>query len=165
MSFFNFYLPLPLKNPYNTPNKMHYFLLLFSTCAMLSGCSEFPHYHLVFMLNLSDFPIFKTATCAIFQSCYRRYSAVFCPAPCGIPQVPSLLPSSCPVGAGIPLFLVLLPAVFRRIFPLLFFRDFLGDSIHRHKPVTLAFVRDIAHFSRYSLLNIRAFQHLFVRLD
>ena len=71
------------------------------------------------------------------------------------------------------------PAVFRRFLPFCHLRvllvpvfrrlsipcDLLRDSVHRHEPVTLAFVRDIAHFSRYFLLNIRALQYLFIRLD
>lgn len=78
---------------------------------------------------------------ALFVSCWCRYSGVlFCPVPCGIPQVP-----------------------FRSFVSFLCY--LLRDSVHRHEPVTLAFVRDIAHFSRYRLLNIRALQYLFIRLN
>ena len=57
---------------------------------------------------------------------------------------------------------VLLVPVFRRLsFP----RYLLCDVVHRHKPIALAFVRDIAHFRLYFLLNIWALQYLFIRLD
>lgn len=73
---------------------------------------------------------------ALFVSCWCRYSGVL----------------FCPVGAGIPA-------------PFSIPRYLLRDAVHRHEPVTLAFVRDIAHFSRYFLLNIRAIQYLFIRLN